>query len=237
MTAKQMHKMESHRVRHELLSTAPEIAGIKSLAGKVASYGRQLDVIDQLVDVQSQRSAAIAQRDAALQTMIDTTLEINGVALSYADENEIPGLAGQVRVFPTDFLKTRLMLRVRLAQQLFEVVQPIVPQLAEFGVTAETMTDWQAKIDAAEAAMPVFRGLVADKKAATADLVAAIRKADRLEKNQIYPLLLPLKQSNPEFYRRYAARRIVIDRPATRPAAEVTGGTPVAPAAEVLKAA
>jgi len=227
MNTRQLNKIESHVATHDLLTTAPEAAGIKSLPGKVTAYGENIGAILKLVDLQTRRTADIAQREVSFGDMYDVTLTNTGIALSYADEKEIPGLADQMRMVPSNFAKARLAIRVRLAQQLHDAVLPIVPDLVDYGLTAETMTDWQKKIDAAAAALPAVRAATADKKAATADLNAAVRKADRLERNQIRPLVLPLKKGNPEFYGRYVARRQVLDRPGVR--SKPGTGTPVPP--------
>ena len=227
MNTKQLNQIESHVAGHDLLTTAPEAAGIKSLPGKVTAYGKKIDAILKLVDLQTRSSATIAQREVSFDDMYDVTLTNTGIALSYADEKEIPGLADQMRKVPSNFAKARLAMRVRLAQQLYDAVLAIVPDLVDYGLTAGTMTDWQKKIDAAAKAVPAVRAATADKKAVTADLKVAVQKAGQMERNQIHPLLLPLKKSNPEFYGRYAARRQVLDRPGVRSKPDT--GTPVPP--------
>ena len=233
----QYNKIGSHRARLAFLQNAPETKGLVPLTARVLAYAKKLEEADTLADIQGGRAkAALARRDAALNTMIGASVTVAGLVLSYAAEQGLAELAEESRLKPGDFERVRLQQRVRLAQRLHDVVLPLLPQLADAGVTVEILTDLQKKIDAAAKALPDNRGSTADKKAATAQLVVTVRELDTMEEDQIHSLLLPFQTSNPEFYRRYAARRQVLDLPGTH-SKEDTGtpvppdnGTPVTPA-------
>jgi len=239
MTKKQYNKIASHRARLAFLQNAPETHGIGPLTGKLLVYAQKLDAIDAVADVQGgNRKAARLRRDGAFDAMTSAALAVAGLVLSYAAEKGLLDLIEEASLTAGAFRRVRLQQRVRMAQRLHDVVSALLPQLLAYGVTADRLTDMQAKIDAAADALPTNRGTVADKKAATAQLPAMVRELDLLEKLQINPLLLPLLESNPEFYLRYAARRDVLNYPGTRskdddgtavPPADVV---PVIPAAE-----
>lgn len=218
---------------HTLLAQAPEIAAIPAMAGKPAKLRALLTKADRLFDTQRSRiTASIARREVASDAMIEATLAVAGIALSYAHDNNLPDLAAEVRVTAGDFRRNRLQHRVRLAQQIHAAVTPFVPQLAADGVTAETLDDLQDKIDAAAAALPATRGSAADKKAATAQLRETIREIRLLLKDGIDPLVRPLRQTNPDFYERYRARRTIINRaggrPGSLPPPDAAAATPAA---------
>ncbi len=239
MNTRQKNKVQSHKTRIHFLKTAPEIAQIKGLPAKLEAYGRKISRLDTLTVIQNERTRTAAARDASHDEMRETSLMISGVALSYADEKEVPGLAEQVKLSPNDFAQARLDDRVQLAQQLHAAVLPLVPELVEYGITDESMDDFRATIDRAAAALPLTRAAEADRRVATREINVAIRGLDELEKNQILPLLLPLKKSHPEVYQRYLVCREVLDRPGARaggdkkdeaPVGEATEGASTAPA-------
>lgn len=217
MKARQSERLKSHRTRHSLLVNSPAVAGRKALARQVAAYGRQLAVIDRLIATQSTRvSPALAGRDAIFAEMVSAALVISGLVRSYADEHEVPGLDEQVRLVASDFSLARFCDRVQLARLLYDAVLPLVPRLAELDLTPEMMEDLRVKTDAAKESLPVLQGIIIEKQATTPALVEALGLLHRIEKERIFPLLLPLQKSAPEFYRRYLIAREVHHRRRTR---------------------
>lgn len=216
MNARQKNKMQSHNTRLQALKTAPEIALIKGMPAKVAAYGRKIDAVGALETIQTERTRLKGVRDARYVEMRDATLAVAGVAMSHAEEKEIPGLADQVRVIPSDFVQARWADRMKIAQQVHAAVLPFVPELVGYGMTEETLGDLGTKIDTAKEALAPLRMAAVGKSAATAEIDVAIRKLDTMEKKQILPLLEPLKKSNPEVYRRYLIARRVFAGPGSR---------------------
>jgi len=237
MNKTQYNKIGSHQVRLEFLQKATETRGIVPLTGKLLVYAKKLETTTTLADIQGGNArAAIVLRNVAMKAMIDAGVVVAALVMSYAAENEMVDLIEETRLQEGDFTRVRLQQRIRLAQRLHDVVLPLLPALVDYGVTAETLTDLQKKIDAAGKSLPAKRGSVADRKAATAQLVVAVRELDAIEATQIHPLLKPFEISNPEFYQRYEARRQVLDLPGTRSKENTgtpvppDGGTPVEPA-------
>jgi len=216
MNARQKNKMQSHNTRLQMLKTAPEIALIKGMPAKVAAYGRKIAAVGALETIQTERTRLKGVRDACYVEMRDATLAVAGVAMSHAEEKEIPGLADQVRVIPSDFAQARWADRVKIAQQVHAAVLPLVSELVDYDLTAETMEQLGTTIDTAKDALAPLRMAAVDKRAATEEIDVAIRKLDTMEKKQILPLLEPLKKSNPEIYRRYLISRQVLARSGSR---------------------
>lgn len=134
------------------------------------------------------------------------------MALSYAEETKLPLLANKVRVRPSAFRVVRPEQRVQLAQMIHDAVVPVVAQLADHGVTAATLTSLQAAVDAAQRVLSAPREATVSRRAATEQLRDAFRAVDAVVENHFEPLLFPLKETHPEFYRRYKAARMIVDR-------------------------
>jgi len=217
MKTDQVKKIAMYRAVDALLANAPETNAIVALPATRALFLAKLDELDALIATQQRPlGATIAERNQALEQMVDATLALAGVALSYADQKNLHALAIQARVSEGDFRRARLDQRVRMAQQLYAAVSPFAGQLADFGVTPALLDDLQKKIDAAAAGLPAARGMSVDKKAATIQLAAAIRATDAMLENQIDPLLVPLRKTSPQFYERYQVAREVVGRPGAR---------------------
>ena len=199
------------------LGNAAETNGIAAFAAKFALYEARLAELRAIGARQDTRvSASLVEREVKLDSAILAALTVGGIALSYADQQGDKVLADKVRVRPNDFRRLRLSRRVHLAQQIHDVVAPVVPQLADHGVTREVLLDLQTKIDAAGVGVGAPRAATVSRKAATAQLVDAFKAMNGMIENHFDPLLLPLKQTHPEFYRRYLAARQVVNRPGTQ---------------------
>ena len=219
MNARQQNKLNAYDTIEAFLADAPETSGIVAFPAKLHAFKGRLARLKKLAAQQAQRlSVATADRDAALAAAIASALTIAGIVLSYADTHHLTSLANRVRVRPGDFKSGRFALRVQLAQQVCDAARTVVAQLGDHGVVEATLDDFQATIDAAEAALTAPRLLTGEKAAATERLKAAFRDIDAVLVNQIDPLLLPLAQTHADFYARYQSARAVVDRPGGRPA-------------------
>jgi hypothetical protein len=167
---------------------------------------RWYDIVDLITDQAKTTEGKVAERDRVFGEMITAVLAFAGVLRSHAAEHHLSDLLATVWVNPTDFTKARFADKVELAQAIVDAAKPRVAELALFEVTAEALTAVQTKIDAARAALPTPRGAIADRKAATEQLAVAFRAAQTFRELQLDPLLLPLKETDPQFYAKYLAR-------------------------------
>lgn len=213
-------------------------AGIAAFPAAFAAFNATLDNIDAQAQRQTvQLRPTIEQRDQSEAAMIDATLAIAGMASTYADQLGLKPLATQVRVTEGDFNRARSAVRVRMAQQVCDVVRPVAAQLANHGVTAAALDDLQAKIDAMSEALPTPRQTTAEKKAATAEIAAQLNELDSILRNQLDPLLRTVRKTNRTFYNEYQAARQIVNVPGTRTQDPATPAIPAAaPAVETSAA-
>ena len=214
MDASKSNKLAMYRAVIALLETsAALLAGITKLPAKLAAFKALVAGITKLAATQAQPTVgAVGTRDEQLALLADEALAIAGGVQSYADENKLHELAAKVRLTPTHFRSGRKEDRVRLAQQVHDATSSVVTELGDYGVTDRKLANLQALITLTLEALSRPRSTAAEKKAATARLPAAFKEADALLENQIDPLLRPLERAQPEFYARYKAARIIIDR-------------------------
>ena len=197
-----------------LLQVATETSEIAALPARLTAFVAQIATIDELDRAQNMPThGRVEDRDAQLQELVEQTLELAGYAASHAKDHGLHDIAAQVNVSSADFRRLRITRRPGLAQQVCDAIVPFVGQLAGYGVTAETLTQFQTAIAAAKKAVTEPRATVSAKRTATATMAKAFVEADEMLALHIDPLLFPLRKTHPEFYADYRGRREVLARP------------------------
>jgi len=208
MHALQLKKLSKYRAVQALLQTTTETRAIAPLPAKFAALNARLVEVDALAARQTQVTAGrTADHHARLAAMADAALEIAGLIGCYAAVHHLPELAAEVRVQPSDFIRTRLTQRPALAQRVHAAAAPFLAALAHYGVTPARLADLQDKIDDARQAVTHSRVAVCEQKAATARLTALFVEIDALLSDHIDRLLFPLRRSSLELYVTYRTLR------------------------------
>ncbi len=207
------------------------IAPLPALTAAVTELHTLLDNIAGLVATQAQpTSGATFDKSSALDAMADSTLSVANSVKGYASKNRLGDLAAKVASSRTTLTTGRELNRVTQAQQVHDAANGVLAHLADYGVSAADLTTLQAKIDAARAALSAPRNLNNAKKSATERMPVAFRQVDSLLRHQIDPLVAKLASTQPNFYARYQAARIVVDRPGSHPPS-AAAPAPAAPTA------
>jgi hypothetical protein len=226
MNASQSNKLAMYHAVQALLNQV-ETTALPALATKRTTFETTIASIAVLANTQAlPTKGRVLERDLALADMTETALAVAGPVLSYAETNQLSDLAAKVRVWPSHFTRIRKVLRTQLAQRIYEAAHPHAAALLSFGVTAEMLADFKAKIDTAESAISSPRNVAVEKSISTDLLGAAFKNADVFLETQIDPLMWILRKTALPLFARYQAARDVIDRPGGRSA---TAPDPVQP--------
>lgn len=214
MTNSQLVRWARNEAVATVVRNAPETAAIPGWAAKLAAFDEAMDSLRAIAARQAEPvRSSVLRRDLQLAETVQFALKLSGVALSYARDRNLPLLASRVRLRPSSFMVVRPHQRVQLAQMVHDLLVPIVAELADQGVTPATLDAFQASIDTATAAASAPREAVAQRRAATEQLREGFRRVDEMIQDHFDAILLPLKQTHPEFYLRYKAARMLIDHP------------------------
>jgi hypothetical protein len=234
MNTKQSNKLASYGAVEALLQATPEIANVTGLPGKLAVLSAKVGEIHSLAKTQTQPyRASMTERDLVLDEMADQAIEIAGLITTLARDTRAPQLADAVEVGRSSFRRARRGHRQWFAQRVLDTALTVLPQLAAYGVTAETLDAFRARIDAANAGLSTARIVAVDKVAATRRLVDLFKEVDELMDDQIDRMVFRLRKDRPTFNARYAEARAIMDRRGPRRA---PAGDPIPPesvAAEV----
>lgn len=200
------------------VSTTLEI--ITATSGLPVLQARHAALKTKLVEIKAQAAVQALpltgktiDRDRVFTEVSDAAIAIAGLVWSYAKANQLEDLASTVRLNPSRFNQGRLAHRVQLAQQIQTAATGVLPQLADYNVTAAMLTELQTGIDAASALLSATRTSIVTRKLATEKLGILIGELVALLENEIDPLVGSLRRTKPDVYRRYTAARAVIDRP------------------------
>lgn len=217
MNTKQSNKLASYGVVEALLKATPEINGVTGLPEKLEVLSAKVAEINSLATTQTQpfRASAVA-RDQLLDQMADDAVEIAGLITTLARDTKMPTLAEAVEVGRSSFRRARRSHRRWFAQRVLDTAQSVLPQLAAYGVTAETLDAFKARIDAAAAGTHAARGAAVDKAAATRRLVELFAEVDELLDDKIDRLVFRLRKMLPDFNARYETAREIVDRRGSR---------------------
>jgi len=213
MNTRQSNKLASYIATQAVLEANPEIAAMPGLPAKVAEFSAKVAELNRLGETQEQGiDGKMARRDQILEAMAGEALRVAGVVLTVANEQKLTEIAAAVRLSPADFGRVRQTRRTWLARQVLQAARSIEPQLQAYGVTAETVNAFEARIETAMQALHEPRSTIADKRSATRRIPLLIDEIDQLLGEGLDRLLLPTQLTHRAFYEAYAVAREVVDR-------------------------
>jgi len=190
----------------------PEVANVPGLPERVEALSAKVGEINSLAIKQTQPTqASTLGRDQRIEEMVRMALGVAGIVQTMARAGNLRELGRTVRADPAIFRRLGVFDRVWLAQRIHEAAQAHLPELASYGVTAETLATLLSRIDVAEALLQQPRLSVVERRAATQQIETRLREVEGLLKLEIDRLVLQLQESQPGFYAAYVAARSVVD--------------------------
>jgi len=213
MNKRQKSKLASFIAAEAVLRGNPEVASVPGLPERVEALSAKVGEINSLAIKQTQPTqASTLGRDQRIEEMVRMALGVAGVVQTMAHAGNLQELGRLVRADPGIFRRLSVFDRVWLARRIQEAAQAHLPELASYGVTAETLAALRSRIDVAEALLQQPRLSVVERRAATQQLDTRMREVEGLLKLEIDRLVLQLQEGQPGFYAAYVAARSVVDR-------------------------
>jgi hypothetical protein len=212
MTDPQENKLSMYRAVIQVLdANAAEYAGVAAFGTQVTNIKNSVDLIGQLAQTQTADSSGITLDKAMLQgQMVDMALRVAGGLKAWASDNNNAPVGQQANINKSTFTKARDDLRDDIAQQIHDLGNANVAALANYGITAATLTGLQTRIDAYRSAIGSPRAARVQKGTATSLLETEFGRADMILNDRIDGLIEQFKSSGTTFYSDYKnARRIV----------------------------
>lgn len=98
------------------------------------------------------------------------------------------------------------------AQTLLGIVNPLIPELDDVGITPAIITSWQGDITNYLNALANPRIAITHRASLTGELVTLFEEANKILKKVLDPISISFKAENPHYYTDYQKAREIIDR-------------------------
>lgn len=148
--------------------------------------------------------------------------QVAGAIFAWAVLNNMPVIMEQVRTTASELSKQRDEKLGKSCMLYYQIAMENASALTDFGLTKEVLTAFKQAIDSYEAVVPEPRNAVAEKKRYMDNLKELFKKGDYILKYQIDKLVLPLKKSNPDYYKEYKTNRSIVNAATNATALRIT---------------
>lgn len=214
MNARQTHRLNAYRATAAVVQAAVESQGVVALEPRLTLLAAKIGEINTLGHTQTEPTEGQTdQSESLLAAMVDAAVDVATILALLAEDQRLLELAATVNLSARDFHHARKFHRPILARRILDAAEAHVSQLLPYGVTAATLAQLQAQIEAAGAGLHQPRTTLTAKRAATLRMAVLFTETDALLNQQIDRLMFPLRRTHPELYAHYrAARQVQRDR-------------------------
>lgn len=151
------------------------------------------------------------EKKVAENVLINEAVSLAGMCRSYASANGNERLKARTKVTASDLTHMRDTELDSQVQVLRDTITEYLPELGDYGVTEELVTDFMSLADAYHSAMQSREAASAEQSAARQNLTEAFREVDRILYDQIDPLMEAFRTRDPKLYNGYQAVRVIKD--------------------------
>lgn len=189
------------------------IDAIPILALNFPKIATNIAVINSNLAGQSANIKGVAQAKTNLRTNLnELTFNILGIARAWAVAEGDAMLAEEFKVTDSGLEKIKDDTISAYCTHRYTLVNNNLAAMADYGISAATMTTWLDTINDYENAVASPREAINTRSTHTGNLKTVFDDTMKLLKENIDPVMLNFKTSDPELYNGYTKARIVIDR-------------------------
>lgn len=171
----------------------------------------KIGVINTLKEVQAMTSTGVTEDKAfGMVDMVNAAVIIIGAGSAYARAENNKTLLENINYSRSDLLYGRDQDAYTNCKKVYDDLNPLILELADYGITPLIMTDFLAKIDAYNAIVQTPRGAIVQRKSATMQLVDVFKETDEILKI-MDGLVKGFKETEVNYYNMYFAAREIID--------------------------
>jgi hypothetical protein len=228
MNNPQQNKFNMYQAVSAVLeSHKPIWTALTGFSAAVDDLETNLSTIASLAQVQAARSGAAAEKNAALESLLDAAQQIAGATRAGAVVNKDAELAAKADYSRSDLARGRAGEVVARCRNLWSAANDNVDVLGAFGVTTGKLTTLKKKIDDFESSQPRPRQDRANTRAATRTLPDLFEATDEILNDCLDGLVVQFKSGDAEFYNTYTTARRIVDGPGVRKVTAVPAPNPV----------
>lgn len=222
MNDRQENRLGSYRTTGQVLTdNAALFAALPALVTQHQNLLDSISLIDSLAMLQTSNTKGITQAKAEmLRQMKNSAFAVGGAVEAYASATGNLALKARVHIVDSKFTRARDDVRDDIAQDIHDAANENVAALADYGVTAATLSAFQTRIDAYRLSISSPSVARSNRRSKTELLAVELNRAGMLCKERLDGLMNQFRETQPDFFHAYQAAREVID----------TGSTPEEPA-------
>ncbi len=220
MTDKQDNKRSMYiAVQSVCNSNNSTWSGLPAFVSTFGDFETTVANIDSQRQVQEGKTTGITEnKQKEEDEMIQITLEIASAVHAYASINDDNELRNKVSYSPSYLLNSRDNILKDICQLIHDEANKVIANLADYGKTADDLTQLQKEIDDYAAILAKPRTAIGTRATATTHLVELFKQCDDILKNRLDKLMVSYKNSEPVFYQTYQSARNIVDLGARRQA-------------------
>ncbi len=190
----------------DLIAPYPALAANVANVKKIHLEIKALDVVrDGLTD------GTTTGKTNARTALIETTSDICGLLLEFANDTNNAELAGAVDYKISDIRRFSDTQLETFPNVILGKLQLHLPGLSNYSLTQASVDDLETKINTYKEKKPAPRTLISQRSTHTKNMASLFTRMKQLLKSTDR-LMKPLKQTQPDFYNLYKAARVIVDR-------------------------
>jgi hypothetical protein len=182
-----------------------------AFADASGEFDEQVDSIQTLLQVQTDRKGGTADKAQALNAVVDSAFEITAALLAYARANADDALADTMDFSRSDIVAGRDSEVLARCQNIYTHATELVASLANYGITPAKLSAFKKQTDAFAAVKTRPRQDRATGAAATKAFPELFALADELLNDRLDGLAIQFKDTQPAFYNEYTTARVIVD--------------------------
>jgi len=203
---------------------------LTGFANAVSEVETNVSTIASLAQAQAAKSGAAAEKNAVLESLLDSARQVAGATRAGAVVNQDHELATKADFSRSDLGRGRSSEVVARCRNVWSAANDNLDVLGAFGVTTSRLTTLKKKIDDFETSQPRPRQDRANTSAATQTLPELFRQTDELLNDCLDGLIVQFKTSDADFFNAYHTARRIVSAPASRkPTGSITPAPTPAP--------
>lgn len=217
MTDAQSNRLDMYLIVYEFYTSNQVVLDdIPAITNAFNQLNANIDQINAEVGAQSSNTTGVTQDKTALRNTLDSyTATILATAQVWATQNNNNTLAAQFDYSLSDIQRIKDDTMQGFCNYRITLVNDNLAAMADFGLDAAAITDWQNALNAYAAAVERPRQAINARSLHTQRLKTLFSETSALFSETLDPLMLQFKITQPEIYAGYRQARIIIDRGGT----------------------
>lgn len=175
-------------------------------------FNALLDELRTLGAQQVKKTTGVTQSKAGKKdAMAKKAADLAASAYAYAIRQQKPELQSKFDYASSEIRSVDDNNAIHIAQSIVEEAEPLLAELAAFGVSAEEISELKMLIEDFADSIGEKSSVKSGRVSTTKSLNTLFKEVDTLLKKQLDKLLSRLAESQPEFYQTYKNARVILD--------------------------